>query len=178
MEWLNNLWNTIAPYVSGISIAGILSAVIYGVLRGAFNKTISKINVKDISEKATEKGIEKIKEVSFKQSIQPLVESELKKITEQANAYIKDELNEVNENYKNLIACIEALAKYFDNSIGVPQSAKDELKEKIAIAKNEEKDVVSNLSEDITVKIETPIVEEKVEPQVENAPKKKAKAIR
>ena len=178
MEWLNNLWNTIAPYVSGISIAGILSAVIYGVLRGAFNKTISKINVKDISEKATEKGIEKIKEVSFKQSIQPLVESELKKITEQANAYIKDELNEVNENYKNLIACIEALAKYFDNSIGVPQSAKDELKEKIAIAKNEEKDVVSNLSEDITVKIEAPIVEEKVEPQVENTPKKKAKAIR
>lgn len=177
MEWLNNLWNTIAPYVSGISIAGILSAVIYGVLRGAFNKTISKINVKDISEKATEKGIEKIKEVSFKQSIQPLVESELKKITEQANAYIKDELNEVNENYKNLIACIEALAKYFDNSIGVPQSAKDELKEKIAIAKDQEKDVVSNLSEDISVKIETPVVEESVEPKAEN-PKKKAKAIR
>lgn len=178
MEWLNNLWNTIAPYVSGISVAGILSAVIYGVLRGAFNKTISKINVKEISENATEKGIEKIKEVSFKQSIQPLVESELKKITEQANEYIKSELKEVNENYEKLIGCIEALAKYFDNSIGVPQKAKDELKEKIAIAKNQEKDVVSNLSEDISVKIEAPIVEEKVEPQVENAPKKKAKAIR
>lgn len=178
MEWLNNLWNTIAPYVSGISIAGILSAIIYGVLRGAFNKTISKINVKEISENATEKGIEKIKEVSFKQSIQPLVESELKKITEQANEYIKSELKEVHENYEKLIGCIEALSKYFDNSIGVPQKAKDELKEKIAIAKNQEKDIVSNLSEDISVKIEAPIVEEKVEPQVENAPKKKAKAIR
>ena len=178
MEWLNNLWNTIAPYVSGISIAGILSAVIYGVLRGAFNKTISKINVREISDKATEKGIEKIKEVSFKQSIQPLVESELRKITEQANGYIESELKEVNENYEKLIACIEALAKYFDNSIGVPQSAKDELKERIASAKKEDKDVVSNLSEDISVKIEAPVVEEKVEPQVENAPKKKAKAIR
>ena len=39
--------------------------------------------------------MERIKQVSFKQNIQPIVESELKKVTETANEYIKKQLKEV-----------------------------------------------------------------------------------
>ena len=45
MEILNQIWQTIYPYVAGISVSSIFGAIIYGSLRGAFNKTISRLNV-------------------------------------------------------------------------------------------------------------------------------------
>lgn len=136
MDILNEVWATIAPYFTGVTVAGVLSTIIYGVLKGAFNKTISKINVEKISETATERGIDKIKNISFTQTIQPLVESELKKVTEQANEYIKNELKTVETKYDNLVAVIKNLSAYFDNSIGVSEEAKGKLKEAIAKAEN------------------------------------------
>lgn len=135
METLNAIWQAIYPYVAGVSVTGILSAVIYGCLKGAFSKTISKVNVEKICEDATSKGIDKVKEVSFKQSIQPLCESELKKITEQANEYMKSYLDEMNKKYDQLIEIIEKLSAYFDNSIGVSDTAKEDLKDSINKAK-------------------------------------------
>jgi hypothetical protein len=135
MEILNQIWQAIAPYVAGVSISGIISTIIYGCLKGAFNRTINKINVEKIADQATEKGIEKVKEVSFKQSIQPLCESELKKITEQANDYMKSYLDEMNKKYDQLIEIIEKLSAYFDNSIGVSDTAKKDLKDSINKAK-------------------------------------------
>lgn len=135
METLNAIWQAIYPYVAGVSVTGILSAVIYGCLKGAFSKTISKVNVEKICEDATSKGIDKVKEVSFKQSIQPLCESELKKITEQANDYMKSYLDEMNKKYDQLIEIIEKLSAYFDNSIGVSDTAKEDLKDSINKAK-------------------------------------------
>lgn len=135
METLNAIWQAIYPYVAGVSVTGILSAVIYGCLKGAFSKTISKVNVEKICEDATSKGIDRVKEVSFKQSIQPLCESELKKITEQANDYMKSYLDEMNKKYDQLIEIIEKLSAYFDNSIGVSDTAKEDLKDSINKAK-------------------------------------------
>lgn len=135
METLNAIWQAIYPYVAGVSVTGILSAVIYGCLKGAFSKTISKVNVEKICEDATSKGIDRVKEVSFKQSIQPLCESELKKITEQANEYMKSYLDEMNRKYDQLIEIIEKLSAYFDNSIGVSDTAKEDLKDSINKAK-------------------------------------------
>lgn len=135
METLNAIWQAIYPYVAGVSVTGILSAVIYGCLNGAFSKTISKVNIEKICEDATSKGIDKVKEVSFKQSIQPLCESELKKITEQANEYMKSYLDEMNKKYDQLIEIIEKLSAYFDNSIGVSDTAKEDLKDSINKAK-------------------------------------------
>ena len=135
METLNAIWQAIYPYVAGVSVTGILSAVIYGCLKGAFSKTISKVNVEKICEDGTSKGIDKVKEVSFKQSIQPLCESELKKITEQANEYMKSYLDEMNKKYDQLIEIIEKLSAYFDNSIGVSDTAKEDLKDSINKAK-------------------------------------------
>ncbi len=140
MEKLNEIWQLIAPYVTGISVSGIIAAVIYGCLKGAFSKTINttvgKINVEKISEQATDKGIEKIKNISFTQSIQPLVESELKKITEAANQYINTALNKTQEQYTKLITVLQALAAYFDNSIGVSEEAKQQLRTAIESAES------------------------------------------
>lgn len=136
MEIINQIWEVIAPYVTGISLSGVLGAIIFGCLKGAFNKTISKINVEKISEEATEKGLEKIKGVSFSQSIQPIVESKLKAIEEEANKYIAKQLDEVQEKYDKLVLVLEKLSAYFDNSIGVTEDAKLELKEAINNAKD------------------------------------------
>lgn len=137
MEILNQIWQAIAPYVAGISVSGIISVVIYGCLKSAFNRTINKINVEKIAEKATDKGVEKVKTVSFKHSIQPLVESELAKIDEKVAKQFKEELKKVQDNYNKLVAVLEKLSAYFDGSIGVSEQAKSELKQALTDAKNE-----------------------------------------
>lgn len=137
MEILNEIWVWIVSALGGVSLAGVISAAIYGCLKGAFSKTISKIDVEKIAKDATEKGIDKVKAVSFSHSIQPLVESELKKINELSVEVVKKELNEVKAEYKTLINIIKKLSAYFDNSIGVSDTAKQELKQAIAEAENE-----------------------------------------
>lgn len=134
-EILNQIWQFAGTILGSVTLGGIFSAIFYGVLKGAFSKTVNKIDYEGIAEKATEKGIDKIKEVSFKQTIQPIAESELKKITEQANEYIDKALKETNENYNKLVDVIESLASYFDNSIGVPEEKIKELHESIEKAK-------------------------------------------
>lgn len=136
MEFLNEFWTWFISIAGGVSITGLLSAIIYGSLKGAFNRTIAKINVEKISEQATEKGVEKVKKIAFTQSIQPVVESELKKVTEEANNYLKAELKKTQDKYDKLIVILEKLSAYFDNSIGVPEEKKAELKEAVAKAQN------------------------------------------
>lgn len=172
MEVLNQIWQAIAPYVAGISVSGILSTVIYGCLRGAFNRTINKINVEKIADQATEKGVDKIKQISFKHSIQPIVESELKKIDEKVAKQFKEEIARVQDNYNKLVAVIEKLSAYFDGSIGVSEQAKAELKQALAEAKNEPTIAESVVSEEIIE--EEP--KEAIEPQ-ETATKSR-KAVR
>ena len=136
MEIFNEIWVWLVAALGGISMTSIITAVIIGCLKGAFNKTISKINVEKIADDATNKGIEKVKKISFEQSIQPVVESELKKITETANEYIKWAIKETQKKYDNLIAILEKFYAYFDDSM-VSETKKQELKQAINEAKNQ-----------------------------------------
>ena len=136
MEFLNEIWVWIMSAIGGLSLSAIISAIIYGCLKGAFNKTISKINVESIADKATEKGVERVKKVSFTHNIQPLVESELKKVNEHSVEVLKKELADVQTKYDNVIDILDKLACYFDNSIGVAEEKKAELKQAIAKAQN------------------------------------------
>lgn len=138
VEIFSQVWVWIASFVGGISVAGIISAIIYGCLKGAFNRTISRINVQKIADQATEKGIEKVRKVSFTHTIQPLVESELVKINEKSTEVLKNELAVVSSKYDKVVLILEKLSAYFDNSIGVSESAKTELKKAILDAKEEE----------------------------------------
>lgn len=157
MEFLNEIWVWIMSAIGGVSLSAIISAIIYGCLKGAFNKTISKINVESIADKATEKGVERVKKVSFTHNIQPLVESELKKINEHSVEVLKKELADVQAKYDNVINILDKLACYFDNSIGVAEEKKEELKQVIAKAQN--KPMVA----------ESVVVEELVEPTAKPA---------
>lgn len=152
MEILNQIWVWIGTVLGGISLAGIISTIIYGCLKGAFNRTIAKINVQKIADQATEKGVEKVKKVSFSHTIQPLVESELKKLNEHYVEVLKVYMEEVAKKYDNLVLVLEKLSAYFDNSIGVNETAKQELKKALAEAKNEQ------------ITAESVVVEEVVEP--------------
>lgn len=161
MEIFNEIWGWLVATLGGVSITGIISVVIYGCLKGAFNKTISKINVEKIAQDATEKGVEKVKKISFTHSIQPLVESELKKINEQSVEVLKQSLAEVASQYNKVILIFEKLSAYFDNSIGVSDNAKEELKQAISEAKNEPTTAESVVDDEIV----EPTPKQAVEPK-------------
>jgi len=170
----NTVWGWIIASVGGVSLAGILTAILWAVLKGSFNRAIAKANLEktqaDAAEIAAEKAVAKIKNVSYKQSLQPVVESQLKKVTEEAQEMVKKELEEVNYQYTRLLAVLEALSKYFDNSIGVSDEAKENLK--IAIASAKEMKVDERVEEEIKVE------EFKEEPVVVEQPKKSSKVER
>ena len=160
--------------LGGVSLAGIISVIIYGCLKGAFNRAIAKINAEKIAEevavKTMDKTVGKVKEISFKQSLQPVIESQLKSITKESHELVQAELEEVKAKYDKLLAVLEALAKYFDNSIGVSDEAKAALKVAIEDAKAEEPE--AHVEETIVVK-EIELVEEKKAEEP-----KKASAVR
>lgn len=163
MEFLNEIWIWIMSAIGGLSLSAIISSIIYGCLKGAFNKTISKINVESIADKATEKGVERVKKVSFTHNIQPLVESELKKINEHSVEVLKKELADVQAKYDNVIDILDKLACYFDNSIGVAEEKKAELKQAIAKAQNK-----PMVAESVVVdEIVEPTPKQSVEPKTE-----------
>jgi hypothetical protein len=163
MEFLNEIWVWIMSAVGGLSLSAIISAITYGCLKGAFNKTISKINVESIADKATEKGVERVKKVSFTHNIQPLVESELKKINEHSVEVLKKELADVQAKYDNVINILDKLACYFDNSIGVAEEKKDDLKQAIEKAQNKPMVAESIVADEIV----EPTPKQAVEPKTE-----------
>ena len=163
MEFLNEIWVWIVSTIGGLSLSAIVSAVIYGSLKGAFNKTISKINVESIADKATEKGVERVKKVSFTHNIQPLVESGLEKVNEKALETLKEELIKLDNKYNNIINILEKQAAYFDNSIGVPEEKKAELKQAIVEAQNKPVVAESVVIDEIVI----PTSKQAVEPKPE-----------
>ena len=162
MEIFNEIWVWLVAALGGISMTSIITAVIIGCLKGAFNKIISKINVEKIADDATNKGIEKVKKISFEQSIQPIVESELKKITEAANEYIKTSLIETQKRYDKIIAVLEKFYAYFDDSL-VSETKKQELKQALEEAKTKSKSAQSVVVEEIV----EPTPKQAVEPKTE-----------
>ena len=153
-ETINQVLVWVGSVLGGVSISAIITAIICGVLKGGISKTISKINVKQIAENATNEAVNQIKHISFKQNIQPIVEAELVKVTEEANRYIERALAETQARYDKLVKVIENLAAYFDNSIGVSEEAKERLRE--AIKEAEIKPEIENV-----IEIEEIIVEDK-----------------
>lgn len=164
MDIFNTIWGYVLPIGGGVTIGAILIGIGSIIIKSIVDKTFRKIDIQGIEDKAVEKGVEKIKTYTYKHSIQPLVESELEKVCEKVDNKIEKELEEVNANYKNIINCFEKFANYFDNSIGVPDTKKEELKQAIEKAKKG----------DLTV--ETVVIEEEVK-ETQKPSKKGVKAV-
>lgn len=163
MEALTQVWVFVISICSGISVAGIVSAIVYGVINGHFKKTVAKLNVKEVCKETIDETLAGLKSITYKHEIQPLVESGLEQVTEKANAYIDKGYEALEMRYRTLINILEKLSAYFDNSIGVSDQAKAELKQAIAEAKQEE------VKHDFEVALE---VEEPVEQPTEVKQKK------
>lgn len=157
-ETISQVLTWIGGILGGISVSAIITAIICGVLKGGFSKAVSKIDVEGIAEKTTEKSIERIKDVSFKQSIQPIVEAELEKVNVKSREFIEKALEETQARYDKLIKVIESLASYFDNSIGVSEEAKENLRKAI-------KDAEILPVADNNIEIEEIVVEEEIKPK-------------
>ena len=141
MDALTNIWTWVLPIGGGITIGGIIVAIGIVILKATFNKAVEKLGinkfvqkVEDTQHEAADKAVEKVKEISFKQTIQPLVESELKKVTETANAYIEEKVDGLQKSNYRIVDALEAFAALFDDSI-VPDAKKEALRNAIQAAK-------------------------------------------
>lgn len=132
---MNEILVWVLSICGGVTVSGLVSAIIYACLKGAFNKAIARINVEKIADKATEKGVERVKKIAFTHDIQPLCESELEKINEKADKHIEKTVARLESKLDKVILIQEKQAAYFDNSIGVTDTAKAELKKAIEDAK-------------------------------------------
>ena len=159
MEFLNEFWVTILPAIMSFLGGTIGGAIISGFVKGGVSKLVGSINVQKIADNATNKGLDKIKKVSFEHSIQPVVESELKKVNEASTELVKQELIEVKEGYANVIVILEKFAAYFDGSIAVTDEKKAELHKAIKDAKLPEtvfsSTLVNETSKEVVGVIET-----------------------
>ena len=130
MEILNTIWQYVLPIGGGVTLGALIIGILVPVVKGTVSKLIDRINVEKIEEKAVNAGVEKIKTMSFKQSIAPLVKSELVKVVE----VVDDKLNEVDKRYAQIVNILAKLSAYFDNSIAVSEDAKQELRDALADA--------------------------------------------
>lgn len=168
METLRKIWEMIAPYFSGGVAGALITCIVIPIVRGMLTKTTEKLNVQGLLDKqnaAIEEGVNKavgkIKDLSFKQSILPVVKSELEKVTEKANAYIEDEVGALRESNEKIVAVLAALGSYFEDSI-VPDAKKQAFYEALAAAQG------ATREQEI-------VVEETVEETPAPAPAKKPK---
>lgn len=160
-ETVKQILITIGTFLGSISVSSIFNAIYNAIRFARLKKWIEKNNnqetAKATGEKAVLDTVEQIKNISFKQSIEPIAKAELQKITEQANAYIEQAMAETQKRYDKLVKVIESLAAYFDNSIGVSEEAKERLKQAIKEAEIEP-------TTDNTIEVEEIVVEPKNEP--------------
>lgn len=161
MEILTQVWTWIISILSGVTVAGIVSAIVYGCIRGSFKRTIAKINIKDVCKETIKETLKDMKTITYTHNIQPLVESGLEKVNEKSAEFINEKYKQLEARYDKLIKVMEKLSAYFDNSIGVSEQAKDELKEAIKEAKQDIKPELA-VEDVITFEVENVEAEEQV----------------
>jgi hypothetical protein len=103
LQDLQALWDKIAPYVSGITIGGIVSCFFYAFFSGSIKKFINKISIGDMVDKTVDTSMERIKELSINVELQPLVADELQKITKQVETYLENTQKELLDKTTKLI---------------------------------------------------------------------------
>lgn len=141
MEWaeiFSNGWTYVIGFLGSVGWATLLGFVIALINGARFNKAISSVKqlIEEGKEQATDGAVNQIQTMSFKHDIQPLVESRLETINEKSLEIVEKTLGDVLNKYTKLVNVLQALANYFDNSIGVPENAKQALKDAIKDAQN------------------------------------------
>lgn len=137
MEVLNQVWDYLLPYIPTI-ISAVISTVMIFIIKSIVGKKLNSIDAEKVSTQATNACLNTIKGVSFVQSIEPLVKSELVKVSEQAKMVSQREVKNLIAKYDKIIEILQALKTYFDDSAFISQENKEKLQQKIDNAKTEE----------------------------------------
>lgn len=161
MEYLNTIWGYILPYLP-IIINAVVSAFITIVIKKIVDKKLSTIDAEKVAKQATDACLDKIKDVSFEHSIKPMAESELLKIREEAKQIVKNEIKDVVKGNNDIMATLQALKTYFDDSAFISQDKKDNVQS-----------IIDGSKEKIVEPVESKIViEENIVKEEEKATKK------
>lgn len=165
MEYLNTVWGYILPYLP-IIINAVISAVITIVVKKIVDKKLSKIDAKQVADEATNACLNKIKDVSFEHNIKPMVESELIKVRDEAKLIVKDEVKEIVKGNNDIIAILQALKTYFDDSAFISQDKKDNVQ---TIIDNSKEKVIEPVTSKIVIIADEEVAktEEKVSKKVQ-----------
>lgn len=140
--------------------SAIVSGIVGGFVKGKVESKIGNKAIKDAAREIMQEMMAEIKTVTFKQNIQPIVNSELEKVTEKVDSHLLKETQEQKGLMVKIIKILEKFIAYFDYSIGVPEKVKEEAKQALAEAQVENV-VVEN--EEFEVQV---VDEPKEEPKV------------
>jgi hypothetical protein len=134
MEILNQIWVWVVAVFGFIAGSGIVGVIIAFLPKLLANIVVKKIDIKKEQEKGFNEGVAQVKKVTFKHSIQPVVESELVKVTEKVDERIIKQNKEIKEQYNRIINVLDKFMAYFENSM-VSDEKKAELREALKEAK-------------------------------------------
>lgn len=126
---MTEILNYVIPIAGGITLGSVLLFIGSLVMKASVSKLINKVNTEKITEKAVERGVETVKSTHFTYNIDPIAKAELEKVGEEANAIWKEKAQFFEKKFYALVDILEIFTEYFDNSIGVPEDKKTELKE-------------------------------------------------
>lgn len=163
MSYLNTIWGYVLPYLP-LVISTVVSTVVPIIIKKIVNKKLDTIDTEKVANQATDACLNKIKDVSFEHSIKPLVESELIKVREEAKLIVKDEVKEIVKGNNDIMATLQALKTYFDDSAFISQDKKDNVQ---AIIDNSKEKVVEPVVSKIVVEEKPVKVEEKAVKKVQ-----------
>lgn len=171
-EILSKVWNYALPIGSGVTIGAIVVFIAYICIKAMLKKFATKYNLSnqesELVSRIADKVVDKLKGTTLNGSLEPIAKSELMKITEVCQDNLRQELGQNAIEHSNIINILEKLSSYFDNSIGVGEDKKVELKQAIEKAKSHENALNSQ---------EIVLVEEVIEEteKTENTPKNEPK---
>lgn len=165
MEYLNTIWGYILPYLP-LVISTVVSTVVTVIIKKIVNKKLDTIDAGKVANQATDACLNKIKDVSFEHNIRPMVESELIKVREESKLIVKDEVKEIVKGNNDIIAILQALKTYFDDSAFISQDKKDNVQ---TIIDNSKEKVIEPVTSKIVIIADEEVAktEEKVSKKVQ-----------
>ena len=174
MDWgemIKSAYFWVVTAIGGGSLVGLIIAICVTVARGKIAKFIAQIDVKKIYKEVHDEAFNDIqgavKELAFKQSIQPVLESGLEKVNEKADERVLKYVSRLERKMDLIHEENKALARYFDNSIGVSDEAKAGLKDAVENYEKEMAEISPEIEQ--TIEVKEIIIEQ---PKTENNPQK------
>lgn len=118
--------------------SAIINGILSGFIKGKIESKIGNRAIKETAREIMQEMMAEIKTQTFTHSIQPVLNSELEKVTEKADAHLLKATQKQTEFMVKIIKILEKFIAYFDYSIGVPEKVKEEAKQALADAQVED----------------------------------------